>query len=245
MYFQHAPAIWRDFPALVPGALYAGGITADAAPDLDGYIAIAKARLADGPESEFPEIQAWRRVFARMGLKPTQYRCAAESLLRRFRKEGSLPRLHPLVDLCNAVSLAFAVPVAVLDAAEIAWPLEVRYAAGDEEYLTFGGETEHPAPGEVIFADRTGQAHARRWTNRQSGRSAVSAATGTVLIVAEALHEDAAAGIRGLTKTLATEIAQTWPTTPQTAILTPEAPRFTPTRAAGTQPLRQTTQPAS
>ena len=129
MYFQHAPAIWRDFPALVPGALYAGGITANAAPDMDDYIAIAKARLADGPESEFPEIQAWRRAFARMGLKPTQYRCAAESLLRRFRKEGSLPRLHPLVDLCNAVSMAFAVPVAVLDAAQIAWPLEVRYAA--------------------------------------------------------------------------------------------------------------------
>ena len=230
MYFQHAPAIWRDFPALVPGALYAGGITADAAPDLDDYIAVVKARLADGPESEFPEIQAWRRAFTRMGLKPTQYRCAAESLLRRFRKEGSLPRLHPLVDLCNAVSLAFAIPVAVFDAAEIAWPLEVRYAAGDEDYLTFGGETEHPAPGEVIFADRAGQAHARRWTNRQSGRSAVSAATGTVLIVAEALHEDAAAGIRDLTKTLTSEIAKTWPTTPQTAVLTPEAPRFTLTR---------------
>ena len=50
-----------------------------------------------------------------MGLKPTQYRCASESLLRRFRKEGSLPRLHPLVDLCNAVSMAYAIPVAVLD----------------------------------------------------------------------------------------------------------------------------------
>ena len=227
MYFQHAPAIWRDFPALVPGALYAGGITANAAPDMDDYIAIAKARLADGPESEFPEIQAWRRAFARMGLKPTQYRCAAESLLRRFRKEGSLPRLHPLVDLCNAVSLAFAVPVAVLDAAEIAWPLEVRYAAGDEDYLTFGGETEQPAPGEVIFADRAGQAHARRWTNRQSGRSAVSAATGTVLIVAEALHEQAPSDVPELIKILAAEIARTWPATPQTAILTPACPRFT------------------
>ena len=165
-----------------------------------------------------------------MGLKPTQYRCAAESLLRRFRKEGSLPRLHPLVDLCNAVSLAFAVPVAVLDAAEIAWPLEVRYTAGDEDYLTFGGEVEHPAPGEVVFADRAGQAHARRWTNRQSGRSAVSAATSTVLIVAEALHEGAATDIHDLTATLAAEISATWPTAPQTAILTPANPRFTPAR---------------
>src|SRR5512142_1630965 len=178
MHFQHSAGLWRDFPALVPGVLYAKGITADTEPKVGPYQEIAHERLTNSLESEFPEIQAWRRAFAAMGLKPTQYRCAAESLLRRFRKEGGLPRLHPLVDLCNAVSLAFAVPVAVLDAAEIAWPLEVRYAAGDEDYLTFGGETEHPAPGEVIFADRAGQAHARRWTNRQSGRSAVSAATG-------------------------------------------------------------------
>ena len=162
MYFQHDPALWRDFPDLIPGVLSAAGITADAVPETDPYIATAKERLANGPESEFPEIQAWRRAFARMGLKPTQYRCAAESLLRRFRKEGSLPRLHPLVDLCNAVSLAFAVPVAVLDADQVAWPLEVRYASGHEDYLTFGGEVEHPAPGEVIFADQAGQAHARR-----------------------------------------------------------------------------------
>ena len=189
------PPSGGDFPALVPGVMYAEGITADAAPGTDHLTATAKERLADGPESEFPEIQAWRRAFARMGLKPTQYRCAAESLLRRFRKEGSLPRLHPLVDLCNAVSLAFAVPVAVLDADQIAWPLEVRYASGDEDYLTFGGEVEHPAPGEVIFADQAGQAHARRWTNRQSGRSAVSPATNSVLIVAEALHERAPADI--------------------------------------------------
>ena len=165
-----------------------------------------------------------------MGLKPTQYRCAAESLLRRFRKEGSLPPLHPLVDLCNAVSLAFAVPVAVLDADQVTWPLEVRYASGDEDYLTFGGEVEHPAPGEVIFADQAGQAHARRWTNRQSGRSAVSPATGSVLIVAEALHEGAATTIPELIKTLAAEVSTTWtlePTTPQTAILTPAVPRFT------------------
>ena len=230
MYFQHAAALWRDFPALVPGVLYAEGITADAAPGTDHLTAMARERLAGGPESEFPEIQAWRRAFARMGLKPTQYRCAAESLLRRIRKEGSLPRLHPLVDLCNAVSVAFAIPVAVLDADQIAWPLEVRYAAGDEDYLTFGGEVEHPAPGEVIFADRAGQAHARRWTNRQSGRSAVSPASGTVLIVAEALHDGAAVAIPELIETLTAGIAKTWPTTPQTAILTPVGPRFTPAR---------------
>jgi DNA/RNA-binding domain of Phe-tRNA-synthetase-like protein len=228
MHFQHSAALWRDFPGLVPGVLYAEGITAGAGSDTGRYEETARTRLAVSPESEFPEIQAWRRAFAAMGLKPTQYRCAAESLLRRFRKEGSLPRLHPLVDLCNAVSLAFAVPVAVLDVAGVAWPLEVRHAGGDEDYLTFGGETEHPAPGEVIFADDAGQAHARRWTNRQSGRSAVRATTSTVLIVAEALHATAADDVPELVAALSAEIGATWQVKPQTAILTAAAPSFPP-----------------
>ena len=228
MHFQHHAAIWRDFPALVPGVLYAEGITADAGINTSQYEKTARERLAGRPESEFPEIQAWRRAFAALGLKPTQYRCASESLLRRFRKEGGLPRLHPLVDLCNAVSLAFAIPVAALDVAEIAWPLEVRYAKGDEDYLTFGGEVEHPVPGEVIFADQAGQAHARRWTSRQSARSAVRGPTGAVLIVAEALHDGAASDVPELIAALSAEIGEIWRAKPQTAILTAAAPSFPP-----------------
>jgi len=168
MHFEHSSEIWSDFPELVPGVMFAAGITADApvAHRADQFTAVAKSRLAESAEGELPEIQAWRRAFSRMGLKPTQYRCAAESLLRRFRKEGSLPELHPLVDLCNAVSLAFAIPVAVFDVSGFGGYLEVRYAAGDEDYLTFSGEVEHPGPHEVIFADGAGQAHARRWSNR-------------------------------------------------------------------------------
>jgi DNA/RNA-binding domain of Phe-tRNA-synthetase-like protein len=232
MDFHHSAQLWRDFPSLVPGVLYVDGITSTAQVSADRFCAAAAARLATvATESELPEIQAWRRAFAQMGLKPTQYRCASESLLRRFRKEGSLPALHPLVDLCNAISLAYAIPVAVLDADQITGSLEVRYATGEEEYLTFAGDIEHPAPGEVIFADQAGQAHARRWTNRQSGRSAVRATTSTALIVAEALHDSAPRDVPDLIATLAAEL-QTLQTpqalNPQTSILTAAAPRFTP-----------------
>jgi DNA/RNA-binding domain of Phe-tRNA-synthetase-like protein len=227
MEFQHAAEIWRDFPELVPGVVFADGITPDAkvADGVARFGAIASSRLAIAPESEFPEIQAWRRTFTRMGLKPTQYRCASESLLRRFRKEGSLPPLHPLVDLCNAISLAFATPIAAFDVAEISGGLQVRYAAGDEQYLTFGGDVENPALHEVIFADAAGQAHARRWTNRQSGRSAIRESTGTVLIVAEALHATAAADMSRLIPALVSELTAIWPVDPATAILTATDPR--------------------
>jgi DNA/RNA-binding domain of Phe-tRNA-synthetase-like protein len=226
--FGHSSGIWNDFPELVPGVLAASGIRpdVDVGPQLDLFIGVAEGRLESGPESELPEIQAWRRAFSRMELKPTQYRCAAEALLRRFRKERALPRIHPLVDLCNAVSMAFAVPVAALDVAKIAGDLEVRYADGSEVYESFAGETEHPQPHEVVFADGASRAHARRWTNRQSGLSAVRDGTTGVLIVAEALHATAQADIERLVATLADGLERIWAVPVQTGVLSAAAPQF-------------------
>ena len=228
MQFSHYDEIWRDFPDLVPGVLYAEGITASAAvaDRIAVFEARARARLDGISEGELPEVQAWRRTFAKMGLKPTQYRCASEALLRRFRKEGSLPPIHPLIDLCNALSLAFAIPIAVFDVARIADFLQVRPASGQEVYMTFSGEAEHPEAGEVVFADAAGRAHARRWTNRQSGESAVREQTRSVLIVAEALHEHAAEDVPQLVATLAEELARLWSCTPSRAILARHTPRF-------------------
>ena len=232
MDFQHSGEIWRDFPELVPGIIFADGITGDvtASDRTARFTALAGSRLAGGSESELPEIQAWRRAFTRMGLKPTQYRCASEALLRRFRKEGTLPQLHPLVDVCNAVSLAFAIPAAVFDVSKITGRLEVRYAVGDEDYLTFSGQAEHPSPGEVIFADQAGQVHARRWTNRQSGLSAVQASTATVLVVAEAMHDSAQSDVPELIAAIAGELNAIWSITPAATVLSQSAPRFTISR---------------
>ena len=228
MHFRHASEVWTAYPELVPAVLHAPRITADVdvGPRLAALHAVAEARLGAGPESELPEIQAWRRAFAKMGLKPTQYRCASESLLRRFRKERSLPRIHPLIDLCNALSLAFAIPIAVFDVSKITTSLEVRPATGAEVYVAFSGEEEHPEPGEVIFADEAGRAHARRWTNRQSRDSAVGAHTTAALIVAEAMHRSAAADTQRLAAAISRELEVAWSITPATATLTRESPRF-------------------
>jgi DNA/RNA-binding domain of Phe-tRNA-synthetase-like protein len=228
MYFCHSREIWGDFPELVAGALFVEGLSKSGSvePQIAAYEEVAGSRLAASAEGQLPEIQAWRRVFSTMGLKPTQYRCAAESLLRRFRKEQSLPRIHPLIDLCNAVSLAFAIPVAVFDVAKIAEYVEVRYAAGSETYLAFSGEVENPQVHEVIFADKANRAHARRWTNRQSAYSAVRDDTACVLIVAEALHDSAMVDIPKLTAAIEGELAVTWSVTAKSQILLQSSPRF-------------------
>jgi DNA/RNA-binding domain of Phe-tRNA-synthetase-like protein len=206
----------------VPGVLVVEGIRPDVEVEalLAGWHVRARERLRDRSESELAEVAAWRRAYARMGLKPTQYRSAAEALLRRFRREGLVPRLHPLVDLCNAVSLAFALPVAVFDLSKIAEYLEVRHATGEEQHMGFHGVVESPAPGEVIFADAAGHAHARRWTFRQSHNSTVRSDTRAVLIVSEGLHASATADVPALLDALGRDVATRWAAPREHTILT-------------------------
>jgi len=203
----------EDFPDLATGVLLVQGIgpCADAAESITRLTAIATERITRGSEAELPEIVAWRRAFSRMGLKPTQYRCASEALLRRLRKEGGLPTTHAFVDLCNATSLAYAIPVAAFDLDRITDGLTVRRAIGTELYETFSGELEQPDQGEVIFADNGSRAHARRWTNRQSGHSAVRVGTHSAVVVAEALHGSARADVARLIDSLEASIQRLWP----------------------------------
>jgi DNA/RNA-binding domain of Phe-tRNA-synthetase-like protein len=228
MHFSHSAEIWQQFPQLVPGLLVVENIhpQVEAEALLQPWFQRAQTRLSQGPESDMPEISAWRRAYAQMGLKPTQYRSAGEALLRRFRREADLPRLHPLVDFCNAVSLAFALPVAVFDLAGVAEYLEVRHAKGDEQYLAFSGEIETPDPQEVIFADAANQVHARRWTFRQSRRSTISPETRHVLIVSEGLHPTANVDVPALIDVLAKGITDLWTIPQQQAILTATNPRL-------------------
>ena len=228
MHFCHAAEIWNDYPQLVAGLLIVDGIRpdADVGDRLTPYFQRARQRLTQSSEGQLPEIAAWRRAYSQMGLKPTKYRSAGEALLRRFKRENDLPRLHPLVDLCNAVSLAFALPVAVFDLAHIDSFLEVRYATGTEEHLAFNGQVELPAPQEVIFVDAAHHVHARRWTFRQSRQSTVSSATQRVLIVSEGLHDAAKADVPRLITTLNENITAVWGAPQQQAILSAAQPRL-------------------
>jgi DNA/RNA-binding domain of Phe-tRNA-synthetase-like protein len=225
--FSHDPWIWSTFPALVAGVAVLDGVRAlQPCPDVvDCNVTLAHQRLAAGDgEGSWPEVQAWRRVFGQMGLKPTQVRSAVEALLRRLRKDGNLPALHPLVDLCNALSVRHAVPAAVFDLDQVTGPLVVRRAEGFECYETFAGELETPEAGEVVFADAGQHAHARRWAHRQSARSAVREATERVLVVAEAHHPQARATIDALLADLRETLARRGPVLRHAAVLTSAAP---------------------
>jgi DNA/RNA-binding domain of Phe-tRNA-synthetase-like protein len=136
-----------------------------------------------------------------------------------------MPRLHPLVDICNAVSVSFALPVAVFDLERVEEYLEVCYAEGTEQYLSFSGEIETPAPGEVIFLDAANQVHARRWTFRQSRTSTIRPETTQVLILSEGLHETADQDVGAVIDSLSEIISTLWSPPKFQATLTKESPQ--------------------
>jgi DNA/RNA-binding domain of Phe-tRNA-synthetase-like protein len=139
-------------------------------------------------------------VFTRFGARPTQYRSAAEALLRRLAKHADIPPINTLVDIGNLVSIRYAMPVAVLDLAGVTGAISVRFAAGDEQFTDLGSSASvHPQPGEVIFVDEADRVSARRWCWRQSAQSATTDATVDALFIVEGHHEAAAADVKAAT----------------------------------------------
>ena len=206
--FRYSNEILERFPATCGGVVHATGLAnTDTPPDLlTVYQAeqhLVRDRLGDAPLSEIPSLTAWRRTFSAFGVKPTQYRNAAEALLRRLTKQGDIPSINLLVDLANLVSLRYHLPVAVFDQQMVTGTTTVRFAEGNEHFTDLGSETmSNPQPGEVVFVDDAGIVSARRWCWRQSDQSAARAGTVDVLITVEGQHDDAELDVTRATEDL-------------------------------------------
>jgi DNA/RNA-binding domain of Phe-tRNA-synthetase-like protein len=228
MYFTHSEQVWRQFPQLRALAMVVRNVTKceRGVADMSKTLAEVGRTLDATHESDLAPIQAWRKGYTAMGLKPTQYRCAAEALLRRFRIDRDLPLFHPLVDVLNAESMRAAIPIAAFDIANVDDGITVLPAQGDEAYTTFQGEIEHPIKGEIIFADAGGKAHSRRWVYRQGAVSVVRDRSDAVLIVAEALHAAADEDLAVLRDRLLARSSAFGITVSEVAIISPDARRL-------------------
>lgn len=192
--FAYDAAVAKRYPEVHAGVLHATGLHGgESSPELlDEYLAEQKAvaeRLDGTPIAELPQIAAWRRVFSDFGAKPTQYRNAAEALLRRLSKHGDIPPINALVDIGNLTSIRYAMPVAIFDMNRVTGPITVAFASGDESFTDLGSsESVAPEPGEVIFSSIDGSVCARRWCWRQSAGSVTGPGTTEALFVVEGHH---------------------------------------------------------
>ena len=108
------------FSSVAGGVVHAEGVSNGPSPPalVEAYRAEqegALARIGDTPLSELPTLAAWRRAFRAFGVDPTTYRSAAEALLRRLTKQGSIPSINALVDIGNLVAIRYGLPVAMFD----------------------------------------------------------------------------------------------------------------------------------
>ena len=231
--FRYDPDIIERFPALVGGVIHATGVHNDPTPPrlaaAFGLEMLAvRTRIGETPLSEGPALAAWRKVFRGFGVDPTQYRSAAEGLLRRLTKQGELPSIGTLVDLANLVSIRYALPVAVVDQRGISGGTIVRFARGDERWADLGSsQTEHPEPGEVIFADEADVVSARRWCWRQSAGCAAREDTTEVLVTVEGHHATADRDVtRALADLEALLVTHAAPATLRSAVLSARDSEF-------------------
>lgn len=194
--FQYHPDILSSYPDVVGGVILARGMSNGPTPQdlLAAFQDEQQAtlqRIGNTPLSQIKSLVAWRSVFRSFGVDPTQYRSAAEALLRRLTKKGDIPSINLLVDLGNLVSIRYALPVAVFDTRILHGAVTVHFADGSERYTTLGHEEiDHPEPGEVVFSDETRLVIARRWCWRQSDQSAAQPETTHAIITVEAHHAE-------------------------------------------------------
>ena len=160
--FRYSDEVLATFPTTRGGVIHARGLdNTISSTSLDQrYVAEqaqVRADIGGTPLSDIPSLKAWRATFSGFGVKPTQYRSAAEALLRRLTKQGDIPSINPLVDLANMVSIRWLLPVAVFDQALAAGVTSVRFAQGSEQFTDLGSDAPtSPEPGEVVFVDEAG-----------------------------------------------------------------------------------------
>lgn len=156
--------------------------------------AISAALLADAIEHlDAPwaeaHLEAWRDAYRAFGSKPSRFPSSAEALRKRVLRDGTLRPTNAVVDIYNAVSLRFAVPVGGEDARSYLSNPTLCRAKGDEPFATMSEgapKTETAEVGEVIWCDAAGVT-CRRWNWRQGPRTQLTEATTDMWFVLERL----------------------------------------------------------
>jgi DNA/RNA-binding domain of Phe-tRNA-synthetase-like protein len=136
-------------------------------------------------------LTAWSETFRRFGAKPQRTPCSAQSLRDRVLKTGTLGAINPVVDLYNAVSLKFAVPVGGENALSYSGSPKLVVAEGSENFDTMKNgvpATENPATGEVVWHDDIGVT-CRIWNWRQGVRTGLDDTATDMWFVLESLPE--------------------------------------------------------
>lgn len=116
---------------------------------------------------ELPEINYYREAFKKLDINPNKYPCSIEALISRTVKTRFIPSINPIVDLGNALSIKYFIPLGVHDIDKLTSDIMIRFANEDDKFIPFGmSEIETSDLNEVIYVSGN-NVKTRRWTWRQ------------------------------------------------------------------------------
>lgn len=198
----HSPSIAPEVYRTAPG-FRALSIYVKASPVLNPDVGRAalleacEAVMAGRPEWAESHLAAWAGIFQSFGIIPsrsTRLRSASAEQGVRFGlapNDGMMPALDPVVDLYNAVSLRYAVPVGGENISAYQGAPRLTIAEGTEPFDTMkegAPVIEYPSPGEVIWRDNAGVT-CRRWNWRQGIRTRLSVEAQQMWFILESLPQ--------------------------------------------------------
>lgn len=121
------------------------------------------------------DIIPYRQAFSELGFNPNKYLSSIEAMVKRVVKGGDLPSINPVVDLVNAVSLQYMLPMGAHDMDALEGEIAVRFAVPGDTFVPLGETGEEAVePGELVYADAK-RIRTRRWIWRQSDRGKITA----------------------------------------------------------------------
>ncbi len=101
-----------------------------------------------------PVLGGFRDLHTAVGVSNRKFISSPESLLGILGRHGRLPRINPLVDVYNAVSVATNLALGAHDIDLIDGNASLRLARGDERFLPLGATQPEPIrAGEYCYVD--------------------------------------------------------------------------------------------
>jgi DNA/RNA-binding domain of Phe-tRNA-synthetase-like protein len=164
---------------------------------VEKVLAAAEAEVTSGLDEKAIEadahLAAYRELHQRVGARARDV-AAPEALRRMLLKSGSLPRIGPVVNLYNAISLRTRLALGAHDLDQIDGAVDLRLTTGEERFVPLGRQDPKPVrAGEYAYVDEAGDVLCRLEV-RQGDKTKMRPETERCLIVVQgnaSLGEDA------------------------------------------------------
>lgn len=176
MKFQVTDEVFAKFPTACFGVVVADEINAaklqGVTDMLNDALKNCASKFPDGVRNH-PSIAVWRSTFTNMGLNPNKFLSSVEALSTRVYKAGKLPNINNMVDLINALSLKYVLPMGAHDVGRMQGDIRLRSSKAGDLFTPFGSsESEEVPVGEIVYADDI-EVRTRRWVWRQGEKAKI------------------------------------------------------------------------